>query len=124
MLESHGEIIGSSRRINHSVSWHDSTYCNNTSLELQLEHLRRRQELVDDVLTTVLVVSSDGEVLLCGSCGVGHAEQGELDWAWCLPEGGGARPALQELQLVLDGVAEHGGVGESAALGALYLGKT
>ena len=74
MLETHGEIIGSSRRINHSVSWHNSSYRNNTGLELQLEQFRRCQERVDDILTTVLMVSSDGEVLLFGSRGVGHAE--------------------------------------------------
>ena len=116
MLETHGEIIGSSRGVNHSVGRHDSSYRNNTGRELQLEHLLRRKEPVDQVLTTVLMVSSDGEVLLCSSRGIGHAAQGELDRAWCWPVGGGAGPALQELQLVLDGVAERGGAGECAAL--------
>ena len=121
MLKLHGEIIGSSRRINHTFRWHDFGDRHNTRRELQLEHFLRGQHLVDQVLTTILMVSSDREVLLYCSCGICHTAQVELDWAWCMRVGGGAGPALQELQLVLDWVAEHSGVGECAALGACHL---
>lgn len=100
MLKTHGEIIGSSRRINHTFRWHDVSDRNNTGRELQLEQFGRGQQSVDQVLTTVLMVTGDRKVLLYCSCGIGHAAQVELDWAWSMRVGGGGGPALQELQLV------------------------
>jgi hypothetical protein len=94
MLETHGEVVGSSGSIDHTFSRHDLRDCNNTGRELQLEHFVSVEESVDQVLASVLVVSGDAKVLLRGGGGISHTAQVELDWTRSIGVGGSAGPAL------------------------------